>query len=37
MEIIEVIDSIYRLGDSAEDPVQALWKLQNETRKQSAD
>lgn len=32
MEITEVIDSVYRLSDSAEDPVQALWRLEDEAR-----
>jgi hypothetical protein len=32
MEIIEVIDSVYRLADSPEDPVQVLWRLENDAR-----
>ena len=32
MDITEVIDSVYRLSDSAEDPVQALWQLENGVR-----
>ena len=32
MDITEIIDSVYRLSESAEDPVQALWRLENDAR-----
>ena len=32
MDMIEEVDGVHRLTGSDEDPVQALWRLENEAR-----
>jgi len=32
MDMLEEVDGVHRLTGSDEDPVQALWRLENEAR-----
>lgn len=32
VDAIEVVDGVFRLSDVREDPVQVMWRLENEAR-----